>query len=390
MPKVYCIVPAAGSGTRMGKTGFPTKQYLLLGGIPVLVRTLRTLQQSNLIDEMIVAVRPEDVDYARGLFEDYGLAGIKVIAGGETRSHTVKGALAEIQGDPGDLVAIHDGARPLLTRQALARVLEAARIHDAAALGVAVWDTVKRVDEAGFVTGTLPRTQLRLIQTPQVFTLDLLRRAYRQDLTGATDDCALVERLGVPVKLVEGERTNLKITTPEDLKMAEMYLKGTQPPLRIGHGYDVHRLEPGRKLILGGVEIPHHLGLLGHSDADCLVHALMDALLGAVALGDIGQHFPAGDPAYAGIDSLVLLRQVGDLLRDRGYVIYNLDATVVAQRPRLAPYREKMRENIARTLDIPVEQVHVKATTTEGLGPVGEEKCIEAHAVALVGGNPHD
>lgn len=221
---------------------------------------------------------------------------------------------------------------------------------------------------------TLERSELFAVQTPQVFQVDLIKAALvkaLEDGAALTDDCGAVERLGIGVSLTQGDYCNLKITTPEDLAVAEALFCLEGAAVRIGHGYDVHRLVEGRRLILGGVEVPFDKGLLGHSDADVLTHAVMDALLGACALGDIGHLFPDSDPAYAGADSLRLLDEVVSRLRQRGYRVGNVDATVLAQAPKLAPYLEQMRRNLARRLQVPMDAVSVKATTEEGLGFTG-------------------
>jgi 2-C-methyl-D-erythritol 2,4-cyclodiphosphate synthase len=231
---------------------------------------------------------------------------------------------------------------------------------------------------------------LRAVQTPQGFSKDLLLRAHRlaEELGMlATDDAALVEALGVPVRLVEGSYDNLKLTTPEDIDAAEAVLRrrsGNTPAMRIGHGYDVHQLVPGRKLILGGETIPHETGLLGHSDADVALHALIDAMLGAAARGDIGQHFPDSDQKYKGISSLMLLQETGVLLEKLNWRVGNAEITIAAQRPKLAPYIPAMRQNIAKALQISLDCVSVKATTTEHLGFEGEEKGISAQAVCML------
>ncbi|MBQ7454905.1 MAG: 2-C-methyl-D-erythritol 2,4-cyclodiphosphate synthase, partial [Clostridia bacterium] len=233
------------------------------------------------------------------------------------------------------------------------------------------------------LTATPDRSVLRAVQTPQGFSRALLERAHREITDRCTDDAALVSRLGVPVRLVSGSPRNIKLTAKEDLAMAEFYLGGR---LRVGHGYDAHRLVEGRKLILGGVDIPYEKGLLGHSDADVLLHAIMDALLGAAALGDIGKHFPPSDASYKDISSVQLLEKTAALLTEAGFSVQNVDATVVAQRPKLAPYLTQMRQNIADALKIDVSAISVKATTTEGMGFEGRGEGISAHAVALVTG----
>ena len=273
------------------------------------------------------------------------------------------------------------------------RCIQAAVEYGAATAAVRVKDTIKQANEEGFIEQTPDRSRLYLTQTPQVFEAGLYRRAVKQaqrEGLDFTDDCQLVEHIGHAVKLCEGDYCNIKITTPEDIAVAKA-MAGQQEQqeekrmeIRTGHGYDVHRLTQGRKLILGGVEIPWEKGLLGHSDADVLVHAVMDALLGAAALGDIGRHFPDTDPRYAGADSICLLKQVVLLLKGKGYSISNIDCTIIAQRPKLKDYIPQMAKNIADACQIDAEQVNVKATTEEQLGFTGSGEGMSAHSVCLI------
>ena len=289
-------------------------------------------------------------------------------------------------------MAIHDGARPLVTADVIARTLESAQKFGSGVAAVALKDTVKRVDEDSVVVDTPPRDKLRAVQTPQTFEAGLIRKAHAAYALGerATDDAVLAERMGIAVHLTEGDVENIKLTTPEDMLLARQVIlkregqKEEKPMMRIGHGYDVHRLVENRKLILCGVEIPYALGLLGHSDADVALHALMDALLGAAALGDIGRHFPDTDPAYKGADSGKLLDHVVALLEEKGYTVGNVDVTIICQRPKLKDYIEQMRENVARHLKVDIDCVNIKATTTEKLGFEGEGLGISSHAVACI------
>ena len=279
-----------------------------------------------------------------------------------------------------------------MTAEVIARTLESAKKYGSGVAAVPLKDTVKRVNEGGVVVDTPPRDALRAVQTPQTFEAELIRRAHAAYALGerATDDAALAERMGVEVRLTEGDVENIKLTTPEDMLLARQVIlrregqKEEKPMVRIGHGYDVHRLTEERKLILCGVEIPYTLGLLGHSDADVALHALMDALLGAAALGDIGRHFPDTDPAYKGADSGRLLDHVVALLEEKGYVVGNVDVTIICQRPKLKDYIEQMRQNVARHLKVDADRVNIKATTTEKLGFEGEGLGISSHAVACI------
>ena len=345
-PELRCsaVVPAAGSSTRMEGQD---KLLLPLEEQPVLLHTLRALELCPYLAEIIVVTREDLIVPIGQLCRDAGLSKVrKVIVGGATRTHSVLAGLGELSSGA-ELVAIHDGARPLVSQEVLETVIFRAAECGAAAPAVPVKDTIKRARD-GLVEATLERSELFAVQTPQVFQVDLIKAALvkaLEDGAALTDDCGAV---------------------------------------RIGHGYDVHRLVEGRRLILGGVEVPFDKGLLGHSDADVLTHAVMDALLGACALGDIGHLFPDSDPAYAGADSLRLLDEVVSRLRQRGYRVGNVDATVLAQAPKLAPYLEQMRRNLAWRLQVPVDAVSVKATTEEGLGFTGTGDGIAAHAVCLV------
>ena len=315
---------------------------------------------------------------------------VQVVHGGATRAESAKNGVLAAHGE---LVAVHDAARPFVSQAVITAALEAAAACGAAAPAVPVKDTVKRavrgdgktVPEHCMVTDTPDRSTLYAVQTPQCFDRAAYLAALEElDETRArlvTDDCSLFELTGRPVQLTQGDYANLKITTREDLPRPA---QRKETEMRIGHGYDVHRLVEQRKLILGGVEIPFEKGLLGHSDADVLTHAVMDAVLGAAALGDIGQHFPDNDPEYAGADSLKLACRVAQILKEHGWRIENIDATLLCQRPKLAPHIPAMRANLAAAFGLPVEAVSVKATTEEHLGFTGEGLGIAAHAVALI------
>ena len=382
--KVSAVLVAAGSSTRMGfdKLSFD------LGGETVLHRSIRAFAQCPLVDEIIL-VAGSNRAFAQQQAADCAKP-VCVVAGGATRAESAKnGVLAA----SGALVAVHDAARPFVSQQVITAALEAAARCGAAAPAVPVKDTIKAavrgsgktVPESCFVHATPDRSTLYAVQTPQCFDraeyLAALEELDAEKARLVTDDCSLFELTGRPVQLTQGDYANLKITTREDLPRPE---QKEEHKMRIGHGYDVHRLVEGRKLILGGVEIPFEKGLLGHSDADVLAHAVMDAVLGAAALGDIGQHFPDNDPAYAGADSLELARHVARILSEHGYRVENIDATILCQRPKLAPHIPAMRANLAAAFGLPVDAVSVKATTEEHLGFTGEGLGIAAHAVALI------
>jgi len=313
---------------------------------------------------------------------------LAVVAGGATRQESVRQGLAAVP--PGtELVAVHDAARPLVTPELITACIEAASEHGAAIAAVPVKDTLKREAPGQMIAATVERADLWQAQTPQVARRELLVAAYaaaKRDQFCGTDEASLLERLGHQVALVAGSETNLKITRPEDRTIAEALLMQTPPApsFRIGHGYDAHRLVEGRALTLGGVTIPHRLGLLGHSDADVLTHALCDAILGALGAGDIGRHFPDSDPRYRGIASLKLLAHVIDLMHAKGLDLANADVTVIAQQPKLAPHLPAMQANLAAACRVVIEAINLKATTTEGMGFAGREEGIAAHAVVLL------
>lgn len=386
---VYAIVLAAGEGRRMG-LGQP-KQLLELMGKPVLVHTLEAFDRAESVDRVVLVAPPDVVGHYRDeVVRPFGIRKVEaVVPGGAERQDSVREGLGSL-GDDAEVVAIHDAARPLIRPEEIDAVVADARASGAAVLGTPVTDTVKEVS-GGEVRKTLDRSVLWQVQTPQAFQVSVIREAHlqaaREGFLG-TDDTVLVERLGRPVRVVAGRADNLKITTPDDLGVAEQILRRRSPTgeaeMRIGQGYDVHRLVEGRALILGGVEIPFEKGLDGHSDADVLSHAVTDAVLGALGQGDIGRHFPDSDPAYKGISSLVLLERVAELVSTAGHRVVNVDATVMAQRPKLATHIPEMQSNIATALGIGPDQVSVKATTTEGLGFVGKEEGMAAQAVASV------
>ena len=313
---------------------------------------------------------------------------VDVVAGGAERQDSVACGLRAIPQEA-DVIAIHDGARAYITPEDINAVVLTAAERGAAVLGTPVTDTIKRV-QGDQVVETLDRSTLRAVQTPQAFRRDVIFRAHRAARESGylgTDDTALVERLGEAITIVPGRADNIKITSPEDLDMGLHILEkrgDVTPTLRIGQGYDAHQLIEDRPLILGGVHIPHEKGLLGHSDADVLTHVVIDALLGTLGAGDIGQLFPDTDAAYKNISSLTLLERVAHVLKKSHAQVLNVDATVMAQRPKLSPYIAQMRENMARALEVPVDLISVKATTTEHLGFVGREKGMAAQAVALV------
>lgn len=370
---------AAGRGSRMGDNG-PPKQYRLLAGLPVLIRSLRVFEAATFVTGITLVVPQGDEDRCREMLGRYGVQKVAtVVGGGAERQDSVRAGLAKLP--PCELVAIHDAARPFLKPGHLEAVVMAAASSGAATLAVRPRDTVKLAGGDG-IWLTPPRDAVWLVQTPQVFRYEIITAAHRRAVAEgwrATDDTTLVEMMGYRVQMVEGDHMNFKITEPEDMRLAVRLTEADV--VRVGIGYDVHRLVAGRRLVLGGVEVPYALGLEGHSDADVLVHAVMDALLGAAGLGDIGHHFPDTDARYRNASSIMLLACVVDLLRQHGYRPTHIDAVLVAEKPKMAPFIEAMRANIARAAGVAPAAVNIKATTTEGLGFTGRGEGIAAYVV---------
>ena len=376
MADVCAIVLAAGDARRMGKN----KMQLVIGGKTVLERTLLAFEQSGCITRAVIVCKRADEPFTKQAASRTLSIPFVLVSGGSERQFSVQNALMAAQG--ADIVAVHDGARCFVSPALIRACVEKAQQTGAAAAGVRTRDTMKVLQD-NQVTGTIERDRLVNIQTPQVSRLALLQKAHEQahaDGYLGTDECSLLERIGAAVSFVEADGYNMKITTPEDVMFAR-FIAGQQT--RTGHGYDAHRFTKERPLIIGGVHIPHTHGLLGHSDADVLCHAIIDALLGAAAAGDIGTHFPCTQE-FAGISSLLLLERTRAILDDRGCLIISIDATVVMERPKLAPYIGQMRENIANALGLECSAVSVKATTTEGMGFEGTKQGASAHAVATL------
>lgn len=378
----FCaIIVAAGSSRRMNSE--KPKLLMKIGEKTVIRKTLETFENAKIINSIVLVIRKDDEEYIKK--ETLGISKIKAITyGGKDRQDSVLNGVAET-GDC-DFIVIHDGARPFIKEKDIENVCNSAVKYNASSLAVPVKDTIKECNEEQFVVNTPERSCLWQVQTPQVFNkeiyLTVAKKAVENSLS-FTDDCQLFESFGEKVYLCNGDYENIKITTPEDILIANVF-ENKEKIMRIGQGYDVHRLVEGRDLILGGVNIPYEKGLLGHSDADVLLHAISDALLGAAALGDIGKMFPDTDPLYKGADSLILLEKVGKAIADKGYFIENIDATIIAQSPKLSPYISKMNENIARVLNLAINQVNIKATTEEKLGFTGSGQGISSSAVCLI------
>lgn len=367
--RVTAVIMAAGTGSRMGSD--VPKQFLKIKGKTVLERAVLPFENNLFVDDILVVCGQDFVPLCERICK--GLSKVKaMVTGGEQRQDSVRNALGHVEDG---YVLIHDGARPFVTDEIICRVLAGITSTGAAVCAVPVKDTVRRLTKAG--SQTLNRRELYNVQTPQGFRLEIIKAAFaKADRDGfvGTDDAGLVERTGCHVAMVPGSYDNIKITTREDMPVEN----------RIGSGYDVHRLTDGRKLILCGVDIPFEKGLLGHSDADVALHALMDAMLGAAAMGDIGRHFPDTEDMYKGISSMELLKRTAAIIDEAGYRLANADVTIIAQRPRISPYIQEMRANIAGALGMDISNISVKATTTERLGFTGREEGIAAQAICLL------
>lgn len=390
MTATYALIPAAGHGARFNidsSVDGVNKVFAPLQGIPLLRRTVRAFADHEGVDGIIVVTGASEVARCRETL--WGLDKVMaVVVGGASRQESVSIGLFALGAAPDDLILVHDGARPLVSAAVINRCVQGGRENGSAVAALPVHDTLKRVEKEQIVRETVDRQNLWAVQTPQAFRAQTLLNAHvHANATGftGTDEASLVEHLGgVPIHLVLGEPSNIKVTRPEDLRMADALLGRRET--RVGFGYDIHRLSAGRRLVLGGVEIadPQGRGLEGHSDADVLLHALCDALLGAAGLPDIGTLYPNTDPAYAGIASTRLLQDVVARLGAAGFQVVNVDTTLIAEAPKIMPHVTQMREIIAGLLGLEPSRVGIKATTNEGLGALGQGQGIAAHAVVGV------
>jgi 2-C-methyl-D-erythritol 4-phosphate cytidylyltransferase/2-C-methyl-D-erythritol 2,4-cyclodiphosphate synthase len=385
------VIAAGGTGTRMN-AGVP-KQFLEIAGKPILLHAIENLASLEEVTQIVIALPAGHLPAAEAILRRQPLrVKVRCVPGGPNRQESVRRGVAHTDPDA-DVIMVHDAVRPIGDRELMRRVLQAAWKKGAAVPGLPATETIQRVSRSGRVLATPPREELYAIQTPQAFHAGLLKaalkRAHEAGFLG-TDESSVVRWAGHPVVVVPGSPDNIKITRPLDLDIAELViskrLRGGESKLRIGQGIDYHRLTKGRRLILGGVDIPFEKGLEGHSDADALSHAICDALLGAAGLGDIGQHFPDTDPVNRGRTSLEFLREVREKIEAAGWTIRNVDATLLVERPRLAPHAPAMRQNIATSLGLDAARVNIKATTTEGMNAEGRGEGISAQAIALLGG----
>ncbi|MBP5404151.1 MAG: 2-C-methyl-D-erythritol 4-phosphate cytidylyltransferase [Elusimicrobiaceae bacterium] len=368
------VIVAGGSGSRMGRP----KQLLPVGGKPVVVRSIEAFQKCPHVREIVV-VTPEE---NREVVLRY-VQGVRFANPGQTRLESVKNGVSCINASA-DVVAVHDGARPFVASSHIENALQTALEKGAAVLAVPVKDTVKE-GENGAVMRTLERSKLWAAQTPQCYRREILEEALEKfgAQKEATDESQLVEKLGVSVRLVPSDYTNFKITTPEDLIFAEA-LVSTNSYQRTGFGFDLHRLEPGRKFIVGGVEIEHTKGFLGHSDGDLVLHALCDAILGALCAGEIGILFPPTDPTIKGIDSKEIAKKVLQIVRERHAEIIHLDATLITQEPKIKPHYDRVRASLASIFEMPLNQISFKSKSHEHVGEIGRGEAAMCQAVATV------
>lgn len=368
------VIVAGGKGTRMGRP----KQMLPLAGKPVLVHTIEAFKQCPSVAQVVVVTPRENQEILKKYFSDLTFA-----TDGKTRLISVQNGLDQVS-DEMQVVAVHDGARPLVSPACVERALAVASQKGASVLAVPVKDTIKQVSQ-GVVEKTLNRATLWAAQTPQCYRVEILKNALKKfgNLQDATDESQLVEKTGVQVQIVESDYRNNKITTPEDLIFAEA-LMNENVFYRTGFGFDLHRLEAGRKLFIGGAEIPHEKGFLGHSDGDLVLHALCDAVLGALCAGEIGILFPPSDPTLKGIDSKKIVKKVLEIVRSHHAEIVHLDATIITEEPKIKPHYDTVRRSLAEVFEIPLEQVSFKSKSHEHVGEIGRGEAAMCQAVATL------
>jgi len=389
-PRVSLIVVAAGRGARLGA---PTpKQYLTCAGKPLLAHALEALAAAHPFCAATVVIHPDD----EGAYEGV-LAGLSKRTaasfgppafGGASRQQSVLAGLEAQSAQPPELTLIHDGARVFPSAALIARTIEAAAAHGSAVPAVPLSDTIKQIDASGRILASPERASLRAAQTPQAFAFDLIieahRRAAREGIADLTDDGAVAAWAGHPTYVFDGDPENGKVTTLRDLHAAETRLLNATNDIRVGQGFDVHAFAPGDAVWLCGVRIPHVKALSGHSDADVALHALADALYGALGDGDIGAHFPPSDERWRGADSSIFLAHAVERVRARGGLVAHLDATLICEAPKIGPHREAMRTRIAEIAGVAIDRVGVKATTSEGLGFAGRREGIACLASATI------
>ena len=364
------IIVCGGRGTRLNAN--KNKILLDLNGLPIYMHSLYTIKK--LIDDVVIVANQDDYDIIK---ENYS----NVVLGGKTRQESVYNGMLKVKGDK---VLIHDGARPFLSLEDLKKVVDSTEECKASFLGNKVYSTLRNVNTCECIN----RDDYVLAATPQYVLKKDYLKAYskaKEEQYTASDDIALITKyFDYKVKIIIGDDDNIKITTKKDYENAILKTKGLAFTTRIGHSWDCHRLVEGRKLILGGIEIPFEKGLLGHSDADALLHAIAESLLGALSLGDLGTHFPENDPKYSGIDSKILLSIVANMVNDYGYEIGNIDAMIYAEKPKMKPYINLMRESIAKVLNIKMQKISLKATTYEHMDAIGRGEAIASDSTVIL------
>lgn len=386
---IAAVIVAAGRGERAGASAEGPKQYRRIAGTAVLARTLGVFLRHTAIARIVVVIHPDDDALFAAAVGELP-AHVSTVHGGATRQQSTLFGLRALAGDAPDLVLIHDGVRPFVDAAMIDRVIASTDAHHGALLALPVADTLKRAAADGTIALTVDRSVLHAAQTPQAFPFGKILAAHEEAAAGGrsdfTDDAAIAEWAGIPVRLVAGSPDNTKITWAKDIALAEQRLAGTTgfPDVRTGNGYDVHSFEPGDHVTLCGVAIPHGMGLSGHSDADVGLHALTDALLATCGAGDIGTHFPPSDPQWRGAASRIFVEHAAKIVRSRGGRIANADVTLICEAPRVGPHRAAMVAAMADMLGISPDRVSVKATTNEGLGFIGRKEGIAAIATASV------
>jgi 2-C-methyl-D-erythritol 4-phosphate cytidylyltransferase / 2-C-methyl-D-erythritol 2,4-cyclodiphosphate synthase len=386
-PRVSLIVVAAGRGARLG-AAIP-KQYLPCAGRPLICHAIEALTFAHEFAAVTVVIHPADRDLYDTAITDLAPDAVRALTspafGGATRQRSVRNGLeAQANAEP-EIVLIHDGARPFASRELVSRAIEAARRHGAAVPATPMTDTIKQVDREGRIVASPERASLRAVQTPQAFRFDLILAAHRASVRAdLTDDAAVAEAAGHPVFVFDGDSDNVKVTTMADLREAEARLSSNATEVRVGQGFDVHAFAPGDGVWLGGVLVPHDKKLEGHSDADVALHAIADAIYGALGEGDIGSHFPPSEARWRGADSSIFLAHATERVRARGGVVAHIDVTLICEAPKIGPYREAIRARIAEIAGVAVGRTGVKATTSEGLGFTGRREGIACLAMATI------
>lgn len=393
-PSTAVLIVAAGSGSRAARADALPKQYRPIGGMPVLARTVAAFLDHPAIDAVVVAISPEHADlYAEAVARFAGDARLLApVHGGATRQISVNRGLEALAGIAPDRVLVHDAARPFVSAGVIDRTIAGLDTADGVLAAVAVVDTLKRVDESGRIVETVSRERAHAAQTPQGFRWAAIAaahaRAAAEGRDDFTDDAAVAEWAGLAVRVVEGDPANVKLTTNDDFAAAEarmsLDLYARLPDVRVGTGYDVHAFAPGDHVTLCGVDIPHVARLDGHSDADVALHALTDAILGALGDGDIGAHFPPSDMTWRGADSTIFLKDALDRLAKRGGWLAHADVTIISEAPKVGPHREAMRQRLSEICGVTIDRIGVKATTNEKLGFVGRREGIAVIATATI------